>query len=144
MARRVTCPDCGLQFTATRYQIHKFTHRHDLSTRKDPIDAPTLRLLPIEVADDDEIMGGADDDEMSSGADDGDEMMEDTLVPAQTVDRDLSLFLTMMRMIATPLCTPVPSPMITQQTLTPSHTKHPLPLLPILSHLPFQAMNTWK
>jgi len=93
MARRVTCPKCGLQFSATQYEVHKFTHHHDLLLRKDPIDASTSRLLPIEVSDDDDEMTGGPDDgnEMMGGAGDGDEMMEDMFeIPAQTEDHSLS------------------------------------------------------
>ena len=72
MGRRVTCPKCYREFTAAQYLIHEYSHRRDEFSRKDPIDLPTSKLLPIEVPDD------------------SDEEMEDILGPgAQTMDYNL-------------------------------------------------------
>lgn len=69
MARRVTCPKCRREFTAAQYTIHKFAHRRDEFSRKDPVDPLASKLLPIDIGDD------------------SDEVMEDTPeAPAPTAD----------------------------------------------------------
>ena len=73
MARQVTCPQCCLKFTAAQYCVHVYAHRCDEFSRRDPVDLPTSKLLPIEVADD------------------SDEVMEDVFdLPAQSADHCFS------------------------------------------------------
>lgn len=74
MARRIICPKCHLEFTPAQYSVHKFAHNRDEYSRRDPVDLPSARLLPIDVPDD------------------SDEAMEDAFeAPAQTTEHQLSL-----------------------------------------------------